>query len=98
MPQRLDHWWEVDEDSDVQKLAQAVRAVWWDYGKPWLERCSDMNQAAIWLASRQQFFLAAMTSLAAGDKSSSSAYLAEALADWPEGQDRIEAWRKQHLS
>jgi len=46
MPSGSDYWWELDPGSDLERVAAEVGAAWTRYGKPWLDRHSELEEAA----------------------------------------------------
>jgi hypothetical protein len=97
MPRGKDFWWTIRPDSDAKALGTRVAAAWNKYGRPWLELNSSLPEARKFLLGRNHFFLAAMASHALGQKSETLRWLSKAIEDWPEGEERIEAWRRRHL-
>jgi hypothetical protein len=97
MPVKRDFWWKVDEQTDVDALGSKTAFAWSEYAKPWLDAHTSLSQARDFLVSQDHFMLAAMASLALGQRANAEKWLAVALKNWPEGAQRLEAWWKKHL-
>jgi hypothetical protein len=97
MPERLDHWWSITRSTNIAALGAEVAEVWYEYGKPWLELHCSLKQAREFLITHNHFFLAAMASLALGQKREARQWVTRASVEWPGGADRIRAWRDHHL-
>jgi hypothetical protein len=57
IPDRKDHWWMLDENSDDDAIAAEIADAVRDYGLPWLEMCSDPSGARAYLESQAQDIL-----------------------------------------
>jgi hypothetical protein len=97
MPAHEDQWWCVDKRTDVTALGAEVARAWSQYGQPWLDSLSSLNEARSFLLADNYFFLAALASHALGDRQETERLLERAEEDWPEGKKRIGAWRRAHL-
>jgi hypothetical protein len=97
MPVGKDHWWSIDDKTDLMALGAEVASAWTKYGKPWLDANSKLEGARDFLVARNHHFLAAMASLAMGKPDDAHRWLDRSNEVWPEGRERIEAWRAAHL-
>jgi hypothetical protein len=66
LPGGQDHWWQFDEHTDVQAIADNVVQAWREYGQPWLTRYSDLRTARDEIGQGQYPFRIA-ASLALGE-------------------------------
>jgi len=41
-----DHWWEIHPRSNLEELGSALLSAWSRFGSPWLDRYSDLTEAA----------------------------------------------------
>lgn len=98
MPIGKDHWWSINDETDLAALGSEVATDWETHGKPWLDAKSTLEGAREFLLSRKMYFLAAMTSLAMGKPDDAHHWLDKSNELWPQGKERIEAWRTAHLS
>jgi hypothetical protein len=89
--------WSIDSKTDLVALGCDVASAWEKYGKPWLDSNSTLEGARAFLLSRNWHFLAAMASLAMGKVDDAHHWLDKSNEVWPEGKERIEAWRTSHL-
>jgi hypothetical protein len=96
MPIARDFWWSIDSKTDLTGLGTEVALAWTKYGNPWLTLNSSLEGARDFLLGRKSYFLAAMASLAMGEREESERLLTKSLDDAPLLNDRIEAWRKLH--
>ena len=97
MPVGKDHWWSIDDNTDLIALGAEVASEWEKYGKPWLDANSRLEGARDFLVARNHHFLAAMASLAMGEHDDAHRWLDRSNEVWPEGRERIEAWRSAYL-
>jgi hypothetical protein len=97
LPAHRDHWWSVDSRTDRTALGERVARDWSKYGRPWLDLHSSLEEARRFLVAHNHFFLAAMASHALGQSRDAERWLARALEDWPDGNERIDAWRRSHV-
>jgi hypothetical protein len=98
MPVGRDFWWPINPTTDLTGLGEKVGAAWVQYGKPWLEAKSTLEGAREHLLKEKHYFLVAMASCALGNPDDAHQWLDKAVEDWPEGNERIEAWRTAHLA
>src|SRR5262245_19891647 len=97
MPVGRDFWWSINPKSDLTALGEEVAAAWVKYGKPWLEAKSTLEGAREHLLDQKHYFLVAMASCAMGKPDDARHWLDKTIEEWPEGKERIEAWRTAHL-
>jgi hypothetical protein len=98
MSAHTDHWWLVDARTDLTALGLKVGRAWSKYGQPWLDSHSSLREARRFLVAHKLYFLAAMASYALGQTRQTQRWLERAIEDWPGGQERIEEWRRLHLT
>jgi hypothetical protein len=46
MPGAEDHWWSIDEQTDLRELGDELAATWIAYGEPWFGSVPDLATAA----------------------------------------------------
>jgi hypothetical protein len=97
MPVSKDFWWSINDKTDLATLGSEVASAWEKFGKPWLDTNSTLEGAREFLLGRNWHFLAAMASLAMGQPDDAHHWLDKSNELWPEGRERIEAWRAAHL-
>ncbi|HTU92599.1 MAG TPA: DUF4304 domain-containing protein [Gemmataceae bacterium] len=97
MPVGKDYWWSINDKTDLAALGSKVALTWEKYGKPWLDSNSTLEGAREFLLIRNWHFLAAMASLAMGKPDDAHYWLDKSNELWPEGRERIETWRANHL-
>jgi hypothetical protein len=97
MPAGKDIWWSINRKTDLAAMGSEVASAWEKYGKPWLDLNSTLEGTRGFLLARKLYFLAAMASFALGELDETHKCLDKAIKDWPEGRDRVEAWRTKYL-
>src|SRR5262245_49181129 len=97
IPVGRDFWWSITPKTDLTALGKEVAATWVKYGKPWLEAKSTLEGAREHLLDQKHYFLVAMASYAMGKPDDARHWLDKTIEEWPEGKERVEAWRSAHL-
>ena len=97
-PHREDIWYEIDLDrpTDLQALAQKIGEEWENYGRPWIDRVTDPNEAAKELSHHRIHIMAAAIYLAKGDRERASEQV-KAIRDkasWEESWAK--GWAERH--
>ncbi len=98
MPCNRDFWWTINNKANLAALSAGVALSWSKYGKSWLESNSSLAGARKFFLASKSHFLAAMASLAMGERTEAEKLLAAAIRDAPLLKERIDAWRRVHLS
>ena len=97
MPEARDFWWEVRQDSNLPAIAEETVKAWREFGKPWLEEHTDLRHAQSFVLQRLRLpFIAAMFGLARGDRVQAGRLIRQAVAECPEGKDRLLLWAAKH--
>ena len=90
-PDRRDKWWQFDQRSDLQAIADDVVKQWQTYGQPWLDRYSDLRTARDELAP-QDYLFALAASLALDERDAARHYYAAWRAEPLFANRRIPPW------
>jgi hypothetical protein len=90
-PDRRDKWWQFDQRSDLQAIADDVVKQWQTYGQPWLDRYSDLRTARDELAP-QDYLFAVAASLALDERDAARHYYAAWRAEPLFANRRIPPW------
>jgi hypothetical protein len=96
MPVAEDHWWSIDEQTDLRELGDELAATWIAYGEPWFGSVPDLATAAAQLERDGTRYLAATACLALGDRDAAARLLHAAIAHAPQWAERYRAWGRQH--
>jgi hypothetical protein len=88
-PDKQDYWWQFDQRSDLQAIADDVVDTWRTYGQPWLVRYSDLRTARDELGD-YPFAIAA--SVALGEPDAARHWYAAWRADPMFANRRIPPW------
>ena len=90
-PDRRDKWWQFDQRSHLQAIADDVVKQWRAYGQPWLDRYSDLRTARDELAP-QDYLFAVAASLALDERDAARHYYAAWRAEPLFANRRIPPW------
>jgi hypothetical protein len=88
LPEKNDKWWEFNEGSDLQAIADELVEAWRRYGKPWLERFSDprilptLREEAI---LHKRYAQALQVSVTLGETEAARHWLEQVLIEYPVG-------------
>jgi hypothetical protein len=83
MPGGRDKWWEVDDQTDLQVLANSVLEAYVEFGKPWLLQHTNLEKATQWAIKTRDYWLATRLSVALGEREQSERWLRQTLIDTP---------------
>lgn len=92
MPTRQDKWWQFDERSDLQAVADDVVKHWQTYGRPWLDRYGDLRRARDEIGAREDNLFALAASVALGEPDAARHYYAAWRAEPQFPNRRIPPW------
>lgn len=94
-----DIWYEIDLDlpTDLQTLAQKMAEEWEKYGRQWIDRVTNPEEAAKELSHRQLHTMAAAIYLAKGDRWKASEQMRFHMAKKNQGGESwIQKWAERH--
>lgn len=80
-PSKKEKWWEVNQNSDPDQLAEDVFARIKQFGLPWFERLQEYSAIAIEFMERKTPFMAALAYHLAGDSVAAEKAMSEARAE-----------------
>jgi hypothetical protein len=86
----LDHWWDVDQSTDLDLLGQEVVAALSTYGLPWFKECHDPAHFIEQASRKHEYLSAAVWCLMHGDRTAAEQFLQKGLRDKPLGRYWIE--------
>lgn len=78
MPEKKDHWWEIDYGISLKKIGKEMVASLRDYGLPWMEAHLTPESASEFLKDRVSIYSAA-AALALGDREEATRRLRQLL-------------------
>ena len=90
-PDRRDKWWQFDQRSDLQAIADDVVKQWQTYGQAWRDRYSDLRTARDELAP-QDYLFAVAASLALDERDAARHYYMAWRAEPLFANRRIPPW------
>lgn len=99
MPIPKDFWWEVSLKSNLDEIAKEINNTWLRYGKDWLDKHSNIQEAINFSLSRKNFFWASIFSIVQGDKNKAKNYLDQAIGDSINHDflhERLKSWGKRN--
>lgn len=99
MPNHNDFWWELTQSSNLDELAKEINKCWLEYGKPWINKHTSIDQAIEFSLSRKTPYWASIFSLMQNDKEKAQYYLNEALEQTNKNPDfylRLQNWGKRN--
>ena len=82
MPPAHDKWWEINDRSDLQAIANDIVNAWEKYGKPWIIRFSDLKEVKN-KAAKGDYRLATEISIAIGELEEAQHWLDKLLREYP---------------
>jgi hypothetical protein len=93
MPQRRDHWWSVDERTELAALGEEVRQAYLQHGRAWLDATADLRSARdAFAANEHRLDQAAAASLLLGERDEALHLHARALRSEGWLQDYARTW------
>jgi hypothetical protein len=99
LPVRTDHWWEVDDSTDLDSLALEVGLAWEEAGKPWLDEHAHFASARAFMVNeRQAPWWGAIFSLLLDEADAARSYLKQAINDAgrPDLETHLRNWGTKH--
>ena len=97
MPTKEDFWWSVDKESSISKLSQELSDSWLRYGKPWIDKHSDLFEARKFYLDNFYFpYIVAMMSVVLGDMKMATQMATKTVADHPEMYERVSKWASKN--
>lgn len=93
-----DIWYEIDLDrpTDLQALARKVGEEWETYGRPWIDRVTNPEEAAKELSSHRIHIMAAAIYLAKGDRERASEQIRFDMSKRPGVETWAKGWAERH--
>ena len=79
-PSRLDHWWQVNSQTDVPELIRGVTGALISYGLPWLASLTDYTAVGAEYERQKDMFMASLAYYLAGQPALARERMEVALA------------------
>ena len=95
LPKKLDHWWEIDPETNLWQLAGDVARAIETAGLPWLQRMGHLRALKRTLNGFPSLRLASVL-LLLGEKAQAERCLREFAHEGPMAQARAAEWAKRH--
>ena len=97
MPVKRDFWWPVKNTSSAAKLGDELAESWLGYGKPWIDRHSNLREARQFYLDRYHFpYIVSMMSVVLGDLEMATQMANKVIADHPEMFNRVSTWARKY--
>lgn len=99
LPVRSDHWWAVDDSTDLDALTGEVGQAWEEVCRPWLDRHADPAVARDFMVHKRGApWWGAIFSLLLADQVAARSYLEQAISEArrPDLAAHLRRWGERH--